>query len=202
MAGTDWRLQGDYFENCSCDVLCPCLLSQAQAPPTDGECNGVLAFHVETGHLGATALDGCNVAVLFSAPGPMAQGNWTTAVYVDEATSAEQGDALAKIVSGAVGGPTAMIAALTSKNLGVKRVPMRYRIDGGRRHFEIPGLVDMNVEAIAGANGDAVWFENVVHPVASRLAAAKGTKTTIRDHGFAWDNTGKNGHFAPFDWRP
>jgi len=23
-----WRLVGDYFENCSCDIVCPCLESR------------------------------------------------------------------------------------------------------------------------------------------------------------------------------
>ena len=63
---------------------------------------------------------------------------------------------------------------------------------------QIPGLIDMNVEAITGADDEIVWLENVFHPVARRLSAARGTATSIRDHGFSWDNTGRNGHFAPF----
>jgi hypothetical protein len=26
---TKWQFSGDYFENCNCDVLCPCLVSTA-----------------------------------------------------------------------------------------------------------------------------------------------------------------------------
>ena len=26
-AATTWNLQGDYFENCNCDFLCPCLFA-------------------------------------------------------------------------------------------------------------------------------------------------------------------------------
>jgi len=29
-----WRISGEYFESCNCEVLCPCLLSRAQARPT------------------------------------------------------------------------------------------------------------------------------------------------------------------------
>jgi hypothetical protein len=82
----------------------------------------------------------------------------------------------------------------------VKAVPMRYRLDRKTRSLQIPGLIDMNVEAITGADDEIVWLENVVHPVARRLSAARGTSTSIRDHGFSWDNTGRNGHFAPFRW--
>ena len=41
-AENKWRLSGDYFENCNCDVVCPCLFSTAPpltARPTQGECN-------------------------------------------------------------------------------------------------------------------------------------------------------------------
>lgn len=196
-----WTLEGDYFENCSCEVLCPCLLSHAQAQPTEGKCDGVLAFHVDQGSCDGVDLSGLNSAVLFSARGPMANGNWTVALYLDEAASAAQRDALTKIFSGSLGGPPSVIAALTGKNLGAKAVAMRYRMDAKTRSFEIPGLVDMNVEAITGADDEVVWLENVAHPVVRRLSAARGTRTTIRDHGFSWDNTGRNGHFAPFRWQ-
>jgi len=47
-----WQLSGDYFENCSCSIVCPCLVSAAApltARPTEGFCNVPLVFHVETG---------------------------------------------------------------------------------------------------------------------------------------------------------
>ena len=41
-AQAQWQLSGDYFENCNCSVVCPCLVSKS-APltsrPTEGECN-------------------------------------------------------------------------------------------------------------------------------------------------------------------
>ena len=27
MAAKKWNLSGDYFENCNCNVVCPCLVS-------------------------------------------------------------------------------------------------------------------------------------------------------------------------------
>ncbi len=40
-----WKIQGEYFESCNCEVLCPCLLSGAQPlRPTEGHCDVVLAF--------------------------------------------------------------------------------------------------------------------------------------------------------------
>src|SRR5512139_1289116 len=58
---TAWRLSGDYFENCSCHVVCTCLVStkpQLTSKPTQGVCNVPLAFHIETGNYGDVSLDG------------------------------------------------------------------------------------------------------------------------------------------------
>ena len=47
-----WQLSGDYFENCSCSIVCPCLVSAAApltARPTEGFCNVPLIFHVDSG---------------------------------------------------------------------------------------------------------------------------------------------------------
>ena len=56
-----WRLSGDYFENCSCEVVCPCLVSK-NAPltsrPTNGVCDVALIFHIDSGRYDGIALDG------------------------------------------------------------------------------------------------------------------------------------------------
>jgi len=40
------------------------------------------------------------------------------------------------------------------------------------------------------------------HPVApDKLALAVGSKdSTFADHGMRWDNSGRNGHYAPIRW--
>src|SRR3954451_10796656 len=82
-----WQLTGDYFENCNCDVVCPCLVSPS-APltprPTQGACDVAIAFHIDRGNYDGVPLDGLNVAVVGNTPGPMADGNWNLAAYIDE----------------------------------------------------------------------------------------------------------------------
>ncbi len=59
-----WQFTGDYFENCNCSVVCPCLVSKV-APltwrPTEGTCD-VTAVHIERGSYGDVSLDGLNAA--------------------------------------------------------------------------------------------------------------------------------------------
>ncbi len=77
MANVQWRINGDYFEACSCDFVCPCPTSGLAASPTKGACDAGLVFQVSRGQYGSTTLDGLSFAVLLHTPGPMIAGNWT-----------------------------------------------------------------------------------------------------------------------------
>jgi hypothetical protein len=57
----DWRLAGDWFDICSCNIPCPCEFAQA---PTNNVCSGVLAWHIREGHFGDVQLDGLNLLAL------------------------------------------------------------------------------------------------------------------------------------------
>ena len=204
-AGSSWRLSGDYFENCNCSVVCPCLVSSAPpltSQPTEGVCDVALAFHIDNGNYGQVALDGLSVALIAHTPGPMADGNWTVAVYVDERADDRQTEALGAIFSGAEGGPMANFAPLIATNLGVKKVPVTYRVAGKTRSAEIPGIMHMSVEPLPSLHPSGESWAAVGHPVApDRLAlAVGGVGSTFADHGMRWDNSGKNGHYAPISW--
>src|SRR5438270_12227482 len=118
-----WQLSGDYFENCNCSVVCPCLVSKSPpltSRPTEGVCDVAMIFHIETGRYGDVALDRLNVALAVHAPGPMGQGNWAVAAYLDNRANEKQTDALGAIFTGVAGGPIAALAPLISNMLGVK----------------------------------------------------------------------------------
>jgi len=202
---TKWQLSGDYFENCNCAVVCPCLVS-AQPPlaarPTQGVCDVALFFHIERGSYGELSLDGLNVALIAHAPGRMADGNWTLAAYIDERADDQQTAALGAIFSGANGGPMAAFAPLVGTNLGAKKVPITYAIAGKSRSAEIPGILHMAVAPLPTMHPSGEIWTAIGHPVApDRLALAVGAQnSTFADHGMRWDNSGKNGHYAPISW--
>lgn len=202
---TKWQLTGDYFENCNCDVVCPCLASAAApltARPSQGICDVMLAFHIDKGTYGDTALDGLNIALAAHAPGPMAEGNWSVAAYLDERADERQTAALGAIFTGAEGGPMAAFAPLITTHLGVKKVPIRYAIDGSNRGVEIPGVMRMGVEPIPTMHPSGELWAALGHPVApDRIALAKGrADSRFADYGMRWDNSGRNGHYAPISW--
>jgi hypothetical protein len=203
MANPTWKISGDYFEACSCDSVCPCPTSGLAARPTQGYCDAGLVFHVERGMYGTTTLDGVSFAVLLHTPGAMIAGNWTVGLIVDEKATTEQRDAITAIASGQAGGPMAAVGPLVGTFAGVETKPIRIERNGLRRTATIPGALDIAIEGIAGANqSEPVYFDNVAHPAATRLALAKASRGHMHAFGINWDDTtGKNnGHFAPFAW--
>lgn len=200
-----WQLSGDYFENCNCDVVCPCLASAAApltARPTRGACDVVLVFHIDQGAYEGLSLDGLNVALAAHAPGPMGEGNWSVAAYLDQRADDQQSAALGAIFSGAEGGPMAAFAPLIATHLGVRKVPIRYTVQGKERSVEIPGIMQMAVEPAPTLHPSGESWTAIGHPVApDRLALAVGRSgSTFADYGMRWDNSGRNGHYAPISW--
>lgn len=204
-AGVRWSLSGDYFENCNCDVVCPCLVSPKPpltSKPSHGVCDVVLAFHIDRGRYGDVSLDGLNVAVVAHTPSAMGDGNWTLGAYIDERADERQMAALGAIFGGGEGGPMAAFAPLVGTHLGARKAKISYTIEGKRRSVEIPGVMHMAVEPVGSMHpGGEIWGA-LGHPVApDRMAFAVGSAgSTFADHGMRWDNSGRNGHYAPIAW--
>ena len=87
---------------------------------------------------------------------------------------------------------------LSSDFRGVTYCAIDFEIDGDSRRASIPGVMDFSVEGIRAGSNDVMRLENAGHPVNSTLALARGTGNTYTGHGMTWDNTGRNGHYAPF----
>ncbi len=201
-----WSIEGEYFENCNCAVVCPCVVS-VNAPftsaPTEGVCDVTFAFHVARGAFGEVPLDGLNAALLAHIPGPMIEGNWQVALYVDERADARQQEALTAIFSGAAGGTMGAFAPLIGEVLGVRSVSIDYAVEGTRRAVEIPGIMVMAVRPIPSAIGEDKEMVVVnAHPFAPEgvVMAVGEPGYAVSDYGLHWDNSGKNGYYAPIRW--
>lgn len=125
-----WQVEGQYYENCNCDFVCPCVPGQMSVTPTHGSCTFAMAFAIERGHFGEVSLDGLGFVVVGNTPEEMAKGNWSVGVLVDERASAEQRDAIAGIASGSAGGPMAALGGLVKTFLGVQPSPITFQRDG------------------------------------------------------------------------
>ncbi len=197
-----WKLTADYFENCNCNVICPCIATPDLR--ADNEiCHAPMISRIVEGEYDGVKLDGLSFVILIEAPQVMTEGNWRVGFYIDEQADDAQREALETIVTGKAGGPPAFIASLTGENLGVKYVPIHFEGAGNHWEASVPGLLDFEVEGVVTTEGgQPVTVDNVGHPMGSRLPIGKSVKGVMSDpdFGFVYENTGKNGHFNRYSW--
>lgn len=196
-----WELSGQYFESCSCDVLCPCITSQATAMPTPGYCAAVIGLQLERGGYNGADLGGLNVAVLLRAEGPMANGDSKGEIYIDRRATVAQRAALEQLLSGQGGGAPAALGSFMTTFLGFKTAGITFEAEGATRRLSIEGVGSQEVSGLPGMTGDTLVLTHTGHPVADDLAVGRATSATFKDEHFTIDNAGKNGHFAAFNWR-
>jgi len=202
MAG--WRIEGQYMETCNCEFLCPCITSNLVAQPTEGDCKAAVAMRIDKGQKDGVALDGLAFIVFLHSPKAMAEGNITVGLIVDERATDKQTEAISAIATGAAGGPMAALGPLVGKVAGVEKRPISFQSDGLKFAVKAGELIDQAIEGVAGPAqpGAPIFLENTGHPVNSKLALAKATRSKFDLFGIRWnDSSGtRNGHFAPFAW--
>ena len=206
MTAQSWKASGQYYETCSCDFVCPCILQQMAVEPTKGTCTFAMAFQIEKGSFGSASLDGLGFIVLGLTPEAMGKGNWSVGVVVDERATAEQRDAITAIASGSAGGPMAGLSGLIGKFLGVESAPIKFDRAGANWSVTAAKLVDMAAQPAMGINPNTtepLHLDNTGHPASDRIALAHALKSHVDALGLSWDDTtGKNtGQYAPFSWR-
>lgn len=198
-----WRLEGTYFENCNCDMVCPCSTSGLTMPADNDRCRVVLVFHIDSGEVDGVDVSDLTVAVLADTPPVMADGDWRVGMFMDEAASPEQADKLAAAFSGELGGPMEVVASLIGEMLGVETAPIEYVDDGRRHRVRIGDFVEMEIEDFVPPQipeGEVSKVTGMLHPANSTLTIARATDSQVKAFGLEFSNAGKNGHSAPFSW--
>ena len=205
MADTQWSLEGEWFETCNCEYLCPCIYTYQKAEPTEGDCIVAGVYNIEKGSYGDVSLDGLLFVTVIRTPGPMADGNWKVGVIIDERADKAQRAALSDITRGKAGGPPDRLNALMSEFAGFEFAPIEFTMEGLTRSAKVPGLLDQAAQGMVSPRNpdEPMYLDNVGHPAGPRLALAKAIRSHLSAFGLAWDDTSgnNNGHFTPFSWR-
>src|ERR1044072_6371137 len=101
-----WKLEGTYFETCSCEVVCPCTASLGLGAHYE-RCNVTLVLNVVEGAVEGTDVGGLTVAAIADTPRVMTDGGWRLGVFIDAAASDEQAEKLGAVFGGQLGVPMA-----------------------------------------------------------------------------------------------
>jgi hypothetical protein len=196
-----WKLEGTYFETCSCEVVCPCTASLALGADYD-RCRVTLVFHITDGDVEGTDVSGLTVAGIGDAPKVMSEGNWRLGMFIDDAASDAQADKLGAVFGGQLGGPMEALAPLISENLGVERAPIEVREDGLRHSVRIGDAVDFEIEDVVPfgvESGEPARVSGIFHPAGPELTISKATRSDISAFGIEYE--GKSGFSrSAFSW--
>jgi hypothetical protein len=172
--GTRWHLAGDWFDVCNCAIPCPCTFAQ---PPTYGDCEGVLVWHIREGNYGDVRLDDLNVLMLGVFTGNVWAGEHSdayAAVFLDERADERQRGALGTVFGGEAGGwPARFGEMLRPEMRGMDIAPIRVEVHNA------PG-------AEVGPGQVATW--------------GRATSDRADAFGFSWEHSGKSSKYFPFDW--
>jgi hypothetical protein len=77
-----WKLEGSYFETCSCELMCPCNISMDHGATYD-YCRVTLVFNIANGEIEGTDVSGLKVVAIADTPKVMTDGNWRLGLIGD-----------------------------------------------------------------------------------------------------------------------
>jgi hypothetical protein len=204
-----WKLSGDFFDVCKCNIPCPCTFAQT---PSYGDCDGVMAYHIRSGNYGQTQLDSLNVLVLDYFKGNVWAGETkvTCAFFFDERADKQQRDALQMIFSGKAGGFMAEFAKLIGDVRGTDFAPIKFEVADDLSYWsaEIPGKVVAKAEALSGPMTPPGKRVQTLNPPGSEVGPgtvatwgkALADEVNVDAMGFKWERNGRSSKHIPFEW--
>lgn len=205
----DWTATGDWFDVCNCTVGCPCEFAQ---PPTYGECQAVLTWHVSDGHYGDVPIADLNVLGVSSFKGDLWAGeaeDLLFGMFIDERADEQQRAALQAIFGGEAGGSPAELFSIwgSAEILGLEFAPIRFTVaeDLSSWSAEVPGEVKASAEALTGPTTPPGERVQTLNPPGSETGGSPATWAVstahhVDAHGLRWDWDSRSSKHIPFDW--
>jgi hypothetical protein len=206
-----WHVVGDWFDNCSCAIACPCTFAQ---PPDNDFCESVLFWHVKQGHYGNVVLDDLAFVRIGRWDGDLWGGNVAGefGVFIDERADDAQADALSAIIGGRAGGFPGSVSALFTggrKVIGSERANISFDITPNQSRWgvDIVGKVKAWAEALTGPTSNPGEYPRLANAPGSETGPGpqlvtwgKSTVCKVEAFGFDFSWTVNSAKHIPFDW--
>lgn len=196
-----WEVRGLMSDACQCTVFCPCEFNEK---PTFGHCDDTAIMHIEAGRFGDVDLAGQKLVVVFQSPegerlfDTIGHLNFAR-IFVPEETTDAQVEALEK-VAGRVFGALVTGAHRLAEDQKIERVAMEIDLEPNRHRVKIPGVLDLDVEAITGGDGEnPMVVQNIGGPEFGEVIVAKSHTYRYTYEDIDWNYSGRSASFRTFD---
>lgn len=196
-----WEVRGLMSDACQCAVFCPCEFNEM---PTFGHCDDTGILHIESGRFGDVDLAGQKLVVVFQSPDgerlfdTIGHLNFAR-IFVPEETTDAQVEALEK-VAGRVFGALVTGAHRLAEDQKIERVAMEIDLEPRRHRVKIPGILDLDVEALTGGDGEnPMVLQNIGGPEFGDVIVAKSHTYRYTYEDIDWDHAGRSASFRTFD---
>ena len=207
----NWHIVGDWFDNCSCAIACPCTFAQA---PDNGFCESVLFWRVREGHYGDVKLDNLSFVRVGRWEGDLwaRQASGVAGLYIDEHADDRQMAALPAIIGGRAGGFPGWVNECFAggrQARGVERAKIAFEIAPDQAHWgvEIVGKVKAWAKALTGPTSNPGSYPRLMNAPGSETGPGpqlvtwgKSTILSVDAYGFKFEYTSNSAKHIPFDW--
>jgi len=194
-----WNLKGTVLIACNCDYGCPCNFN---APPSHGKCEGGWSWHVDKGAFDGVSLDGLNFSLFAKWPGAIHLGNGEALMFIDERADERQRKAIARLLTGEVGGPWGILGKTWPKVHGTKFVTYNLQEKGlsttlkGGNCFELEYTTIKNPVSGADAHPAMTLPEGMI----VKQADLGASRTFRLNDAITFDHSGKYTAIGKFDY--
>jgi hypothetical protein len=185
-----YRIKAESVEACNCQHGCNC---QFAGFPNEGKCEFIIGYEVSEGMVGQVSLNGVRLVVAAKYPRAIHEGNGHVVLFIDEATTPEQADALVAVLSGKMGGmPWEALAGTVGRFDGPIRKPVEITIAGERSSVRVAGAIDVALTPLTDPVTGAEKEVHIVYPKGgffwddAKVATTKMMRATHGDFHMEW----------------
>jgi hypothetical protein len=204
-----WRIKGDFVDFCKCPVPCPCSWGR---PPTEGDCQGVIAYRVREGNYGDVKLDGLNLVAIAEFEGNIWDDDVRAdmGMIVDESAEDDQREALQAIFGGGAGSwPQLFAENFLGEMKGLEFAPIDLDIadDASTWTLNVEGKARGATEVLTGPTTRPGENAHVVNIPGAEVGPNSGPTTygianvcEADAFGFKFEWPGRSSKLIPFEW--
>ncbi|MCR9088450.1 MAG: DUF1326 domain-containing protein [Rhodobacteraceae bacterium] len=192
-----YKVEGSYYEACNCEAICPCRRQNGVSggDSTYGNCDFILSWAIEKGHVGGDDLSGRSVCMAGTYQDDEQGRPWSIYLYIDEQASDAQVAALSEIYQGKMGG-NILFTSNISKVLGVRRARIQLDHRAGHEVIRIDDIGAVRVDSVVDFDGTvSCGIPGHDHPGTESVSSL-----SLKEGQFQWNYEERCGFSTDFSY--